>query len=828
MNLAIDIKYVIQSIKKRIRLSLLIIFVMSIGLALSIFTFSILNSMVHADLPLKNGERIVAINGAANHGKAGLYSVDARDFFELRQEVQTVTDTGAYALTEQNVTFREATQKYRAAFAEWNLFNLTATQPVLGRLFVPEDNSDGAERIMLLSYEVWQRDFDGDPSVLDTKLLVDGRQTRIVGVMPAGYAMPRDTQIWLPLRDAWLKPAQRRSGMQVGGYAMLKENHSLEDLNKELSLISARYREMFPQTNTAGLYYYATSFPNSLWVETDKDGLLISLKIINVLIMALCIINVGNLVLTRMNERTKEFSIRVALGSPFYRLVILVILECFILCAIACLIGIALAIGALEFTEQFLLNYMYNNAAPFWLDLRISAESYFYIPLSLTVTVLLICVVPIIKAAKGNFIEDLKDGTRGAQGTKVAFISTLLVCSQVILSVLVLISSLVMVSSNYINSKVDYGVVTKNALTATIQLPRAKYQTLEEMSQYYGNFVRNLEAAANIRSVAAVSRLPSDYPLDGSFVQPYEIEGAVYANPEDRIQAVRVYAQTGSLEAMGVNLLEGRYFSQSDTPDSERVVIITKTLADRLWPNQNSVGKRLRLGRWSAMNWMTEEHMPWMTVVAVTEDVYNNNPFGFKTQDRGSAYIPLSQRTIWSSHTMQIAVYYDGAISPAMKVLDEVRKALDPQVGIYDIQSFDDRINKNGMMNDAVGKLFLACGLLSLLLASISIYGVISNVIQQKQHEIGVRRALGATDSNIIVFFVKTSTVNVLLSLPIGILCSVYFNQLIAKHISITNASNMLVFITVPLVVLVIAVIAALIPTRRAIELSPSEALREN
>lgn len=828
MNLAIDAKYVIHSIKKRMRLSLLIIFVMSIGLALSIYTFSILNSMVHADLPLQNGERIVSINGAANHGKAGLYSVDARDFYELRQEVQGLTDVGAYALTEQNVTFKETTQKYRAAFTEWNLFNLTATQPLFGRLFLPEDNSDGAERIMLLSYEVWQRDFAGDRSVLDTKLMVDGRPTRIVGVMPAGYAMPKDIQIWLPLREPWLKPVQRRSGLQVGGFGILKDNYTLAELNKELSAISAKYREMFPQTNAQGLYYYATSFPNSLWVESEKEGLLISLQIINALILAICIINVSNLVLTRMNERTKEFSIRVALGSPFYRLAVLVILECFVLCAIACVIGILLAISALEFTEQFLINYMYNNAAPFWLDLRITAESYLYIPLILVATVLFVCLIPIVKAAKGNFIEDLKDGTRGAQGKKVGLVSAFLVCSQVILSVLVLISSLVMVASNYANSKVDYGVTTDKAVTATIQLPRAKYQSLPQMSQYYGNFVRTLEAAPNIRSVAVVSRLPSDFPLDGSFVQPYEVEGMVYTNPEDRLQAVRVYAQTGSLEAMGVPLLEGRYFTHADTPDSERVVIVTKTLAERLWPQQNAVGKRLRLGRWSAMNWMTEEHMPWMTVVAVAADVYNNDPFGFKTQDRGSAYIPIAQRTIWSSHTMQIAVYFDGETAAALKAIDETRKSLDPEVGIYDIQSFAERINKNGMMNDAVSKLFLVCGLLSLLLASISIFGVISNVILQKQHEIGVRRALGATDRNITVFFVKSSTINVLLSLPIGILCSVYFNQLIAQHISINNTSNFTVFISVPLVVLAVAIIAALIPTRRAIELSPSEALREN
>ncbi|WDE09188.1 ABC transporter permease [Thalassomonas viridans] len=827
MNFLIDLQYVTNSIFKRLQLSILIVLVMAAGLAFSIYTYTLVSSMLNINLSVANGDRIVSINGAVDAGQQGLYTVDARDFYELRQELQGIEDIGAYALAEQIVSYKTLTLKYRAAYTEWNMFSVTKTEPVLGRGFVPEDNLDGAERIAILSYEIWQRDFAGSNDVLDTKIEVAGAPTRIVGVMPAGYAMPQNTQIWLPLREPWLKPTQRRSGRQVGGFVLLKENVSVDEINKELSLISARYRQLYPKTNDEGLYYYVTSFPKSLWVQNERKGLLNSLYLVTLLVFLLCCINVINLLLSKMNERRKEFAVRLALGSPIYRLGALILLESLILTAIGCGIGVVFALFGLEVTENFLKAYLYNNAPPFWLDLTMAGENLLVILALMFTTAIAISLIPILKAADGKFIDELRDGTRGAQGQKGGLVANILVISQIVLSVLVLICALILISSNYLNAQRDYGVNTEKTLTATVQLPRS-YDNLTKVSQYYENFAKEVIAAPNIEGVVVGSRLPGDFPWDGSYDQRFETEGKVYSNPQDRMQGVRAYILPGSLQTLEAKLLEGRFFDNRDAIDGERSVILTKSLANRLWPDESAIGKRVKLGSWSAMDWMTEEHMPWMTVVGVTGDIYNSNPFGFYNADRGTAYIPLTQRTIWSSRVMEIAVKYTGSLNEAMTVLDTIRERLDPSVGIYEIDTFEQRIYKNGVMHDAIGDLFLFCGFIALLLASVGIYGVIANMIIQRRHEIGVRRALGATDSIIIMFFLKKNMMNLLISLPLGIVGAVYLKQLIAKSISIHADAGVLGFILVPVIVFLVSVGATYIPTRKAVELLPSDALREN
>lgn len=824
-----DFRFAAVSMKKDARLASIIVLVISLGLGITLFSFTIMSSLVNKDLPFYNPSSIVAINGGYNGGRVGFNTVDSRDFFELRQEVQSLENIGAYTFENLIVTYKDTTQLYRATYAEWNLFELTHIDALLGRVFRPEDNSRSAEKVAILSFESWKRDFGGREDILNTIIDISATPTRIIGVMPENYAMPNNTQIWIPLHEQWLQPTERASGWVVGGFGRLKDGYSLQDLNKELHQISARYQEMYPYTNGGhGLYYYATSFPASLWVSNDMKGLVYSVYIITLVIFLLACVNVSTLLLSRVNNRRKELAIRIALGAPAGRVASLIICESILLCTIGCALAVLIAGAGLEITENFLRSYLYNNAPPFWLDLTPGLETLIGLPLILCLTLCLVALLPIVKAVRSDCNSELRDGTRGAQGKKGGWIANLLVISQISLSVMALVLAVLMTISNYLNGQKDYGVDIDKTYTATIQLSEASYPDLESVVAYYDDFVRELSVHQNIESVAIVSRLPSDFPVDGSIRQAYEVEGVKYLRDEDRLEGVRVYAQPGSLSALGVKLLEGRFLDSRDDINGARSVVLTQTLADRLWPEGSALGKRMRLGRWSRMQWMTEEHTPWMTVVGVTKDVYNNDPYGLMSNDNGSAYIPLAQRTIWTSHVMEIAVRYRGDGKAAVEAIETVRRAIDKGVAIYNIKSFENRINKNGDMFEAIGDLFVLCGIISLFLAAVSIYGIIANAITQRTHEIGIRRALGATDSSITMFFLKRSLVNLYIALPIGLVLSIYVVQFLSAKINIHSDGIWIGFILVPLIIVTVSIVATLIPTRTAIKLKPSEALRHS
>ncbi len=830
MNIPIDIQYTLRSLAKDKQFTALVVLVISIGLGLTIYAYTLIASMIKGDLPFHEGSAIVSINGAYNGGKAGLHSIDGRDFYEMRQEITTLLDDlGAYAFNDQIVTYGELTRMYRTTYTEWNMFRLTHTEPMLGRAFRPEDNHLASERIAILSYDVWQRDFGGRADIVDKTVEVSATPTRIVGVMPEGYAMPMNTQIWLPIHEQWLQPDARASGWAVGGYGRLKDGVSLSELNKQLLQISKRYQQLYPYTNgNHGLYYYATSFPESLWVSNDMKGLLDSLYVITAIIFLLACVNVATLLLSKINSKRREIAIRVALGAPRNKIASIVLMECLSLCLVGCAIGIILAIIGLGLTENFLRVYLYDNSPPFWLDLSINSDVLLGLPVVLTVTLLLISSMPIIRAVNSDSNAELRDGTRGAQGKRAGMLANLLVISQILLSIVALILAVLMSVSNHLNSQKDYGADIDNVVTATIQLPEAAYPDLESVARFYEQFTQMLNANPNIDSTAIVSRLPGDFPIDGSIRQAYEVEGVQYLKDDDRLEGVRVYSQPGSLPAMGVELLSGRFFDSRDSMDGARTVILTETLAKRLWPDESALGKRVRLGRWGRMEWMTEEHTPWMTVVGITRDVYNNDPYGLMNYDNGSAYIPLTQRTIWSSHIMEIAVRYQGDIRSAMTTIDNTRKSIDRGVAIYGVSSFERRINQNGNMYEAIGDLFLLCGIIALFLAIVGNYGVIANTIIQRTQEIGIRRAVGAGDGAILIFFLRKSLLNLYVAIPVGVVSAIYVVRFVTTRINIHADGIYFSFAIVPVIVCLVTLIATYAPTRKAIALHPSDALRHD
>ncbi len=830
----IDIKYALRKLLQNPVFCATSVLMVGIGLGLALYTFSLLNQLIFKPLTLNGASALVAIEGEFIAAQGRGQRTDPYHLNLIRDETKLLQGMATYQTGVRTISGTQnnaSANKVHLTYSQWNLFEVAGVQPILGRGFNPQDEAVGAESVVVLSYEVWQNQFLADPDIVGRTILVEAIPKQVVGVMPEGFAFPAITQIWQSMANARLYPSQPSNRLGLNGVGRLKPGVSLSLFQQELRGLLQRQFQLLPQeyawraTSPGG---YIRAFPFKLTEDSIAQhySVFVALLLVVLLILALTSINVGNMLLIRVNERIKDVAIRISLGIPRKRLVWQMLWESIFICGLGAVIALFLASQAVELTNLvFTQIFAINGERPFWWVLGLDNHS--ILVLLACTLFMIVCTgfIPARRALSADQNAVLRDGTRGALGKKANRINSILVVSEIALSCVVLVVASMLLSTSLSAQKADYGVQTENRITASVRLAWGSYnwqggalEARKKRSDAYYQLQSRLEQLPNIQKVAYFSNLPGT----GGGSSHFEIQGkaapAFNENPMWNFEVV----SRGAWPAVGMRIIEGRDFDLRDTgldseelADTESPVIINAALARDLFPEGNAIGQRVRT---VTEDWQTE----WRTIIGVVSDSIHG-PISQATSAQHTGYGLMERRSWW----MDIAVHYSGTQAQAIAALHNVIDRMDADISVHHIQSYDDLIKQPMLLVDAVNQIFLWCGLVALFLAASGIYAVAANSINLRQQEIATRRAIGCRDKQVVFLFLKHAAVQLLLGLTFGLALALWLVAQISDSMILDGNSYLLGLLGIPTFICMLVLIATYLPAAKSVRDQPIDGLRQ-
>jgi len=830
VSITLDIKYAARLLHKKPVFTALTVFIVAIGLGLTLYTYSLLSNLVFKPLLLNKDSAVISIEAEFDPNHLSRRGVDAFDFFTVRNEMDAIDEFGIYdegtALIGKPQN-NGVTRKYNSVQIEWNVFEFSGVKPIMGRGLMAEDHFDGAEPVIVLGYDVWQQYFLADKDIVDTTILVDAVVTRVVGVMPENFAFPMTAQTWLPISQEFLTPTDRTRSW-LFAYARLKKDVSFEVFSQELALLNKKVVKSLPDNMRWRLddfEGYLRAVPHKKASITQFYSIFITMAVVVFLILLLACINVGNLLLARVNERFKEVAIRVALGVPRKRLILQMLLESIFICTVGGLLAILFAGWGLELSNTvFEQMFMVNQAKPFWWQVSLDTDAILLLTGAVIVMIAITGFIPAWRALSGDFNAVLRDGTRGSQGKKAARASQILVISEILLSCVVLVIATILLYTSYSAGQADYGVDTDKRITATLELPAQDYpirrdsefelaDTLKRTAFYY-DLKDSLMQMPNIQGVSFMSQLPGR----GEGSSYFEIEGRVAAVYNENPYSNNEIASRDAWQPLGMTVIQGRDFNLNDISKEINTIIINESIAQDFFPDGDAVGQRVRR---AFRNPDADREGGWQTIIGVVSDTYHGSAMR-TSSEQYSSYFMLDNI---GTTRINVAIHYNGSQALAEKSLQQAINQVNNNASAYNIQSYDDLISQPMILVSAISKVFLLCGVIAVFLAASGIYAVAANSISQRTQEIGIRRALGASDNKIMRLFMRKALWQLVIGLTIGITLSLWVVNQMTDSMVINQGSYLVGLIAIPLLIIIIVAVATYVPTRKVVLMEPSDAL---
>lgn len=799
-NILRDVSFSVRVLLKNHGFTIVVVLILALGIGANTAIFSFANGILLRPLPYPQSDRLVVLDETALKRGVTSMSVSYPNFLDWREQNRVFEDIGTYfGTTRFSLSGRGEPVEFRGSYISHGLFEILRVSPELGRTFTPEEDRLNQDDVVILSHDLWQSTFGGDPNVIGQKIMINSRPRMVVGVMPSGFRFPEVSDLWAPL--ALTTETFTRTDHGLNAIARLKAGVTLSEAQAEMNRIAARIEEQNPVTNE-GLGVNVTSLHDSLSGDY-RQALLILLGVVGCVLLVACV-NVANLMLARATSRQKEFALRAALGAGRWRIVRQLLIESLLLAAVGGIIGFALSVWALR-----LLLAAIPIQLPFWMNFGVDFRVLGFIVLITLITAFIFGIVPALQTSRIDLNDTLKEGGRGTPGVR-GLSRNLLVVTEIALSLILLVSAGLMIQSFLRLRRVDIGLDAKNVLTATVTLPRSKYERDEQRGMFIQQLLKRVSALPGVEATGATATLPLS---GGGWGRSLTVEGYPVLSVGQAPMIQHTVVTPGYFRTMGIRLISGRDFTDADVKGGQLVTIIDERLVREYWPNESPIGKRIRFGP-------PEDNEPWHTVIGVVNSVRHQR---MQEDTRQSVYLAHGQIPVNGVALVTRTTSDPRGLAAAIR--REVAQ-LDPDLPVSKVRTMEEVVATSIWQPRLYAMLFAVFAGGTLILALIGIYGVMAFLVLTRTHEIGVRMALGATARDVFQLIVGRGMKLTAVGVFLGVGGALALTRLMHSLLFNTSATDPVVFILISLLLSLAALLACYIPARRASKVDPLVALR--
>jgi predicted permease len=806
-----DLRFGFRMLRKHPGLSLIVILTFGLGIGYTSTVFNITNGFVHKELPFEQSHRILALDQTDPERtfQYGDITVPIHDFAEWRAQQTAFEQLAAYWTRMSNFSIeRGAPERLLGGYFSSGVFETLRVQPILGRTISEADEKPGAERVIVLSYDLWLRRFEGSADVLDRTVLVDAVPRTVIGVMPEGFKFPFAQQYWLP---TVIEPGafERGEGPRYSVLGRLKEGVSAEQAQAQMATIAARTARDFPASNEGKGVSVRTL--RAKLIPPAHYALFYTMLGATLGVLLIGCANVANLLLAQASVRARETAVRSALGATRGRLVMQLLTEVLVLACIGGAIGLALGYLGLEWFVAK-MTYVLTTAGdgedlPFWIRFEQDYRMLLFVVGATVLSSTIAGVVPAFQGSTANLAEAMKGGGRGSASLKARRFTGGMVITELAMSCVLLILAGLMIKSVRQLSDVDLAFATENVFTARVDLPPERYPSLDSRLAFQQELYGKLGALPG----ASVATLSNGLPGPGYGSTDVMIEGQTYEGNGD-VPRVHIGVVTpGYFDVFESRVLEGRDFTASDGRETLPVAIVNESFA-RLQLDGDAIGKRLR---------MLHDGAQWLTVVGVVPDL-SMQMFGTAGSEAGF-YIPMAQSGLGSYLTMAIRTERP-PMTLARDVISSI-SSIDPNLPAFRVMPMTGVMLRMTWFYPVFSRLFMVFGFTALFLGAIGLYGVMSFAVMQRTKEVGVRMALGAQSWELLGLVMKKGVVQMVIGLGIGLTLALFAAGPLEIVLYEVQGRDLAVFGSVGAVLALTSLAAILVPALRVTRADPVSAL---
>jgi putative ABC transport system permease protein len=825
-----DVRIGLRVLRKDKTFFLLAVLVLGLGIGGATTQFTVVNAVALRGLSFPHPEQLVTIGlidpkATDQNNNFGFGVIPtAQDYEDLKAAQKSCSLMAGYLSGSTiNVTYKNNPQRYSGGYVTEDFFKITGVSPILGRDFTAADNKPGAERVIILGYEIWKRDFNGDPNVVGQNVRVNSKPATIIGVMPANYKFPNLEELWTPLYNQF--PPIPRGQLVIGPnnaapsvMGRLKPGVSLDQANAEFITIARQLAQEYPKTNQNFTSATVKPLAHSLIGLQFRQTVWAMLAAV-ILVLLIACVNVMNMQFGRVALRAKELAIRGALGATRWRLVRQMLTESLVVAVFGAVAGVLLAYWSVDLLTRAMDAQPSGFGLPYWIRFTIDARVLAFTVAITLVATLVSGLVPALISAHSNAAEMMKEGGRGNSSRLVNIITRLLVIGQIALTAALLIAATLEIRSIRNQLRLDYGYDENSIYSARMALMEGAY-TEDGRREFFKRAVRELRANSEFDSAALSDRFRMTFAGGGQ----YEVDGQNYLTDRDRPRGNFESVSDNYFSTLGLKSLEGRDFTIDDADTKQPVAIVNASFARKHWGNQSALGHQVRI-------FNPGEPAPWRTIVGVVPDTLMQGPFDQQTDSAGF-YMPLLGASPATQFCTILVRPRAGQRAETLgPALTKAVAQLDSDVPIY-FPGTPARLHDETLSgNRIVVSLFAIFGGVAFVLSAVGLYGVMSFSVSQRTQEFGIRMALGADARRIFRMVMTQGAWQLVIGLVLGagaaaLLLGVLVAAALRNILFKVNALDPSIYLAVAGLLTIVAALSCFIPARRATRVDPVAALR--
>ncbi len=803
-----DLRYGLRMLRKNPGFTVVAVLTLALGIGANTAIFSISDAFIRKPLPFPNLERLVDLSETQPALSSEPRGVSLANYRDWVSQARSFDGMCAFTLDSVSLTREGVPLKVEAARVTPNFFATLGAKPLLGRLFSAGSGEAEHDRELILTRGFWERQLGADRNIFSKTLRLNGESYTVIGVMDQSVNFPPSVEVWIPLT---LEDNQRfdRRSRYLRGIARLRPGVSLRQADSELKTIARQLAEAYPESNRGWSAQVVTEIDSLNAHITGPFVVLMSTAVAFVLLIACA--NVANLQFVRAVARQKEIAVRAALGAGRGRLIRQMLVENLALGFAGAVAGLVLA----RWVLHFFLGYMpadIERFVPGWDQIRLDGRAFLFALATAGFAGVLAGIAPALRSSRPDLNTSLKEGARaGLGGRSTHRYRDALAVAQIALALVLLVGAGLMVKGFRALLDTNRKYQPETLLTMRVALPySSSYKDFQRRLAFHDQALRHLAAIPGVLYAMTAKGIPFSGLRDEG---PYWIEGRPEASASAQPIAVLQSISPNYFQGLGVPLIEGRAFSDSDGPNAPLVAIIARRLALTEWPGASPLGRRLKVNS-------NDPASPWLTIVGVVDDVH----YIWMDRAEGPAiYRPYRQAPeYWTAFALRAKQDPDSLVLAARSAI----AAVDPEQPIFEVETMAQVISESTLPIAYLAVMLGVAGALAVLLASMGVYGVMAFSVTERTHEIGVRMALGAGHSDTLRLFLRRGILLASLGIGIGLPCALALARLSAHVLYGVRADDPSIAIASVAALAIVAMLASYIPARRAMRVDPMVALR--